>query len=294
MASPDNTVHYIRRNFDEAAILAVAAKLAFEDSPVFSESELATIAAMQRAHPQAGDSPEELGRWLAEMDEDQINGVVNNTKGVLHEMEFVRIENEDGDSVHAALFDATNHAGYDVEFVDSTSGAVWQVQLKATDDASYVDDWIEAHPDGDIQVTDEVAAEMGLPSSGLSNEDLTARTEDVVDRLVDAGEDDTIWTHLPGLAAVSVALVVWGLWERHRKGEITLQQFKWMVARATGLKAGKLALLSVALMTPGLNVVTAAGLLVKLIYSGAEVIRTVAGASEGRGAAVGGVRTAMP
>lgn len=293
MASPSNTVHYIRRNFDEAAILAVAAKLAFEDSPEFSESELATIAAMQRAHPQAGDTPEELGGWLAEMDEDQINGVVNNTKGVLHEMEFVRIENEDGDSVHAALFDATNHPGYDVEFVDSTSGSIWQTQLKATDDASYVDDWIEAHPDGEIQVTDELAAEMGLPSSGLSNEGLTARTEDVVDRLVDAGDDDTIWNHLPGLAAVSVALVVWGLWQRHRSGEITLQQFKWMAAKATGMKAGKLALLSLALMTPGLNVVTAAGLLVKLIYSGAEAIRTVARASEGRGAAAGASRPAI-
>lgn len=281
MASPSNTVHYIRRNFDEAAILAVAVKLAFEDSPVFSESELATIAAIQRAQPQAGDTPEELGHWLAEMDEDQINGVVNNTKGVLHEMEFVRIENEDGDSVHAALFDATNHPGYDVEFVDSTTGTVWQTQLKATDDASYVDDWIEAHPDGEIQVTDELAEDMGLPSSGLSNEDLTARTEEVVDRLVDAGEDDTIWNHLPGLAAVSVALVVWGLWQRHRKGEITLQQFKWMVAKATGLKAGKLALLSVAMMTPGLNVVTAAGLLVKLIYTGAEAIRTAAANTEG-------------
>lgn len=227
------------------------------------------------------------------MDEDQINGVVNNTKGVLHEMEFVRIENEDGDTVHAVLFDATNHPGYDVEFVDSTSGAIWQTQLKATDDASYVDDWIEAHPEGEIQVTDELAAEMGLPSSGLSNEELTARTEDVVDRLVDAGDDDTIWNHLPGLAAVSVALVVWGLWQRHRSGEITLQQFKWMAAKATGMKAGKLALLSVALMTPGLNVVTAAGLLVKLIYSGAEVIRTVAGASEGRGAAAGASRRAV-
>ncbi len=93
--------HYIRRNFDEAAILAVAAKLAFEDSPVFSESELATIAAMQRA--QARNTPEELERWLAEMDEDQINGVVNNTKGVLHEMEFVRIENEDGDQCKARI-----------------------------------------------------------------------------------------------------------------------------------------------------------------------------------------------
>lgn len=294
MASPSSTVHYIRRNFDEAAILAVAAKLAFEDSPEFSESELATIAAMQRAHPQAGDTPEELGRWLAEMDEDQINGVVNNTKGVLHEMEFVRLENEDGDSVHAALFESTNHAGYDVQFIDSQTGAVWQVQMKATDDASYVQDWMEAHPDGEIVVTEELATEMGLPSSGQTNEELTVRTEDLVDRLITISEEDSVWDYFPGLATASVAIVVWELWQRYRRGEISLQQFKWMAAKATGLKAGKLALLSLALMTPGLNVATAAALVVKLIYTGAEAIRAVAAASEGRKAAAHGPRPATP
>lgn len=289
MASPNPTVHYIRRNFDEAAILAVAAKLAFDEALQFSESELATIAAMQRAHPSVGDSPEALRSWLADMDEEQIDGVVNNAKGVLHEMEFVRIENEDGDAVHAALFRATNHPGYDIEFVDSNSGAIWQAQLKSTDDASYVDDWIEAHPDGEIRVTEELAAEMGLPSSGLSNEELTVRTEELVDRILEAGEEDTVWTYFPGLAAASIALVVWELWQRRQRGEITLQQFKWMVAKTTGIKAGKLALISAALMVPGLNVVTAAGLLVKLIYSGAETIRTVAAASEGRRWAAAGV-----
>src|SRR5688500_4011172 len=118
MKRTESRVHYVRRNFDEAAILAVAAKLAFEPDASFSDSELATIAAMQRAHPKAGDTHEALGDWLAGMDDGQILGVVNNTKGVLHEMEFVRIENEDGDSVHASLYAATNHPGTDVEFHD--------------------------------------------------------------------------------------------------------------------------------------------------------------------------------
>ena len=47
-ARGEAAVRYVRKNFDEAAILAVAAKLAFEAVPSFSESELATIAAMQR------------------------------------------------------------------------------------------------------------------------------------------------------------------------------------------------------------------------------------------------------
>jgi uncharacterized protein (DUF736 family) len=280
--SIEPVVHYVHRNFDEAAILSVAAKLAFDQSPDFNESELATIAAMQRAHPSAGDSYEELGRWLASMDDDRISGVVSNTKGVLHEMEFVRIENSDGDSVHASIFESTNHPGYDVEFVDADTGAAWQAQLKATDSSDYVQSWIDDHPEGEILVTHEIAEAMGLPDSGLSNEELTARTEDVVDQLLEATEDSSLWDYFPGLTAVSISLVLWSLFQRYRKGEITLQRFQWLAAKATGIKAGKIALLTVAMMVPGLNVITGAALTVSLIYSGAEAVRTASAPKRSR------------
>lgn len=280
--STEPVVHYIRRNFDEMAILVVATKLIVEDSPHFNESELATIAAMQRAHPAAGSSQEELGRWLADMDEDQILGVVSNTKGVLHEMEFVRIENEDGDSVHAAMFESTNHPGYDIEFVDADTGATWQAQLKATDSTTYVQDWINEHPDGEILVTREVAEKMGLPDSDLSNEELTARTEDVVDKLLEAADDSSLWDYFPGLAAASIGLVLWSLFQRYRNGEITLQRFKWLAARTTGMKASKIALLTVAMMVPGLNVITGAAIIVSLLYSGAEAVRVASAPRRGR------------
>lgn len=278
MASTDPRIRYVRRHFDEAAILAVAVKLAFEDEPDFSDSELATIAAMQRAHPSAGDSPEELGQWLASLDEDQIEGVVSNTKGVLHEMEFVRIENEDGDAIHAAMFEQSNHPGFDVTFTDDGTGTVWDAQLKASDSTAYVQDWIDQHPDGEILVTQELAEKMGLPSSGLSNEELTVRTEDMVDQLLEVNADDSLWDYFPGLTAASVGLVVWGLYGRYRKGEITLSRFKWLVAKATGMKAAKIAVLTVAMMIPGLNVVTGAALVVGMIFSGASLVQSTASA----------------
>jgi len=269
-------VDYVRRNFDEAAILAVAAKLAFEDGADFSDSELATIAAMQRAHPQAGQSHEELGQWLADMDEGQIAGVVSNTKGVLHEMEFVRLENEDGDSVYASMFESTNHAGTDISFIEKDSGASWEVQLKATDSPGYVRDWMDANPDGEILVTSELADRMNLPSSGISNDDLTVRTDDVVDRLIKADENSDLWDFFPALTAASIGLVIWELWGRRQSGEISSQQFKWMAARVSGMKAGKIALLTAAMMVPGLNVVTGAALVVSLLFSGAQLARTLA------------------
>jgi len=264
------------------AILAVAMKLAYEESPHFNDSELATIAAMQRAHPSVGSNQEDLGHWLAGMADDQIVGVVSNTKGVLHEMEFVRIENADGDSVHAAMFQSTNHPGYDVEFVDTDTGATWQAQLKATDSTAYVQNWIEDHPDGEILVTHELAEKMGLPDSGLSNEELTARTEDVVDQLLEAADDSSLWDYFPGLTAASISLVLWSLFQRYRNGEISLQRFKWLAAKTTGMKAAKIALLTMAMMVPGLNVITGAALIVSLMYSGAEAVRVVSTPKRGR------------
>ena len=258
-------VRFIKRNFDEVAILAVATKLAFEEKPEFDVSGQATIAAMQRAHPQAGATIEELGGWLSSMAPDQILGVVNNTKGVLHEMEFVRLENEDGDSVHAALFDETNHEGFDVTFIDVDTGEEWEAQLKATDSASYVENWIHAHPGGEIIVTDELADSMHLETSHLTNSDLTSRSQEVVDKLIAAGDGDTVWDYFPYMTASSLGLVVWGIWQRYRAGEISLSRFKWLIARATGLKAGKVAALSLAMSIPGLNVVTGAALATQLI-----------------------------
>ncbi len=260
-------IRYLQRNFDQAAILAVAAKLAFDPEPRFDESELATIAAMHRAHPTAGDTNEELGAWLATMSDDQIDGVINNTKGVLHEMEFVRLENEDGDTVHAALFEGTNHPSFDVQFFDEATGERWEAQLKATSDANYVQSWIDAHPDGEILVSKELADTMQLPTSGIANGELTSRTDDVVDRLIEAGDNDSFWDYFPSLTIVSLALVTWELWKRYRSGNISISRFKTLVARATGLKASKLAALSLAMSIPGLNVVTGAALAASLILS---------------------------
>lgn len=232
---------------------------------------------MQRAHPQAGDTIEALGEWLRSLSSDQIGGVVSNTKGVLHEMEFVRIENSDGDSVQAALFDDTNHRSVDVYLFDTETGARWEVQLKSTGDPFYVQSWIDAHPDGEILVTEEVSEAMGLRSSGFGNADLTARTEDVVDRLILASEGDAVWDYLPALSVASIAIVAGELVNRYRSGEIDYDQLKWMLAKATGLKVSKIALLTLAMSIPGLNVVTGALLAAHLIHTAANGIGGIGG-----------------
>ena len=135
---------------------------------------------------------------------------------------------------------------------------------------------MDAHPEGEILVTSELADRMELPQSGISNDALTARTEDLVDQLVDADPGSDLWDYFPALTTASIALVVWELWKRHRQGELSLRQFKWMAAKVSGMKAGKIALLTVAMMIPGLNVVTGAALVASLLFSAAQTVKTVA------------------
>ncbi|WP_156501986.1 hypothetical protein, partial [Erythrobacter sp. HI0063] len=209
-----------------------------------NEVDEAVLAALRRAHPAAGDTEEELGRWLAEMDEAQLSGVVSNTKGVLHEMRFVALENSDGDTIFAAQFEAINHPGYDVVFSDHASGTEWVAQLKATSSEAYVEEWLEQHPDGEIIITSELAERMGLQDSGFANAELTADTEELVDQLISAEQNDAIWEYIPGLTALSIAAVVYEMHRRLLRGEISRDEFIWMTAKATGKSAARVLVLT--------------------------------------------------
>lgn len=265
MRSPKTKEISIR--LDDAFVLAVAAKVAAQENVVFGGDEHAVLAAMRRAHPSAGSTNEELGRWLSQMNDTQIQGVVSNTKGVLHEMRFVELENADGDTVYAAQFEATNHPGFDVAFSDSASGADWSAQLKATESEAYIRDWLERHPDGEILVTTEIAERIGIDSSGVSNSELTVEVEQFVGSLISADQRDEMWDYVPGLTAISIAMVIYELHRRLRLGEIRRDQFAWMVAKASGQSSARVVVITALLSVPIVNVVTVIALIANALSS---------------------------
>ena len=110
---------------------------------------------------------------------------------------------------------------------------------------------------------------MDISSTGFSNEDLTMRVEDFVDRLLKVNEsaDPALWETFPPLVAASSGIIVFELWRRYRAGTISFDNFRNLTLKTVGLKAGKYAVLLGALSVPGLNVVVGAYLLGSLILA---------------------------
>ena len=259
-----NLIRHIRTNLDEALIIGALAKVAFYNSAELNDTDQAVLAAFRRSTTELHDAtPEQVGEYLRGLDEVALPGVVSNTKGILHEMQFVEVENADGDSVYASIFPSTNNPGTDVEFIDTSTGETWEAQLKATDSAAYANAWIADHPNGEILVTTELANHSDLPSSGISNQELTDDVEGFVDKMVQG--DETIWDHFPVITTLTLANILWALWQRYDAGEIDWERFKVLAARASGIKVAKIAMLSALLAIPVIGQATGALLIAKFL-----------------------------
>lgn len=259
---------YLRKNFDEAAILSsllmskISPEWNFPDDP----EDLAILASFRRANPafQEASLPE-IQEYLHSLNEAQIRGVVSNTKGVLHESEFVRMENSDGDTTYAAMFGNQNQPDLDIILRDTATGAEQLIQLKATDSESIVQEWLSREADGEIAVTSELAEAMGISSSGVSNEELTAQTEEFLDAVISASPTNSIWQYVPliGIASIGAALI--GLYKRWKSGKIPEGKFLNIAARMTGIKAAKVGAIAGLLSIPGIGQITTVALIVKMM-----------------------------
>ena len=266
-------IEYLKKNFDQGAVLGVMTKVTLGQFPDLTIDDKPVIEAIRRSKIEFNNlSLEQIGDELSTMGPNSINGFINNVQGILHEVEWVNIENSDGDSIMAGMFPDTNHKDYDIWVIDSSSGELWTEQLKATSSKSDVRNWINEHPDGTIRVDEDMAKELDLPSTGLNREELRVRIEDVVEKLKDSSEDDIIWDYFPGLTAISVSFIVWELFKRYKKKEISESKFKQLVLKATGLKMAKIALLMMLLTIPLVDVLTGTAIIYNLISSARKTL----------------------
>ena len=202
-----STIKYIKKEFDNILIVSTLAKIAYENVGSFSEKENDILQSLKRANPSIENhTTEEISQYLQGLDEKQLLGLSNNVKGILHEIQFVEIENNDGDSITASMFADSNHRNTDILLTDNITGEISEIQLKATDNTSYVQDWINNHQEGEILITEELARKMDIQTSGISNNELTTNVNEFVDKLIALDENDELWDYIPTLPTISVAI----------------------------------------------------------------------------------------
>ena len=261
-------VEYIKKNIDKTLVLGAMAKIIFSSEENLNENDELVLQALKRAIPSLQEmNLDEVQDYLQSLDENQLLGLSNNVKGILHEIQFVKVENEDGDDITAALFTDTNHRDTDVLLTNETTRETIAVQLKATDSDSYVNDWISNHDDGEILVTEEIAERMGLESTEISNEGLTADVSEFCSKLINLDNDNSLWDYMPELPAISIAIAGYYLFTEYNKGNISFSTFKIKFIKLTGIKIAKFTLIAALIMIPVVNVVVGSALLFNLLYN---------------------------
>jgi hypothetical protein len=170
-----------------AVFATVITKLLQSDiSELTADQELVLEALRRSRNDLENASDKELVEYVNSLSEVQLDGAINNVKGIYHEMLFVAAENSDGDVYSAAMFEETNHPGADVLITNELTGETQAVQLKATQYRSYIREHKERYAEFEIFATEEVAGD-GVSSTGYSNEQVTGDTEDTMSILRDSG-----------------------------------------------------------------------------------------------------------
>lgn|GEM_PF-779000 len=175
-------------------VSATMLKLMSEKLPSFTDNEELVLHALRRSNNSLTEASEvDLSNYVQSLSIEQITGLKNNVKGIYHELSFQHQENLDGDEYIVELFDDTNHAGADVRIINLVSGEVSEVQLKATNYASYVREHNEKYEDIEVLTTREVAdASPDWSSSGFSNADLTRDATSTLQKLAHGADADVI------------------------------------------------------------------------------------------------------
>jgi len=111
-------------------------------------------------------SNEEIFDYFQTVDEESMQGHISNIKGILFEQEYV--QNLEDMGVHTSIFEATNHPVTDISIFDDNN----ELQLKATDSVSYINETLIENPDITMVATTEVANSINndmVIDSGIEN-----------------------------------------------------------------------------------------------------------------------------
>ena len=119
-----------------------------------------------------------------------------------------------------------------------------------------------------------MAAKLGLPSTGIVDKELTIDTNNFLNKLIemDEGSVSQIIETSPPLTILAASFVVYGLFKKYQKKEISKKKFLFLSAKMTGLKAAKIVMLLSLLTLPVVGQIVGAYLIYILMIAALGVI----------------------
>jgi len=177
------------------------------DLPTFNESEQLVLEALRRSNSLLVTATEhELANYVKSMEPKQLSGLQNNVKGIYHELRFARDQNANDDQYIVELFEATNHPAADVRIINTTTGDVQEVQLKATNFMSHIRKHNERYETVDVFATSEIAdTSDSILSTNISNAELSDDVSIVVSGLDNVAESYEVLNSMALAGMVTLA-----------------------------------------------------------------------------------------
>ena len=246
---------FVQKNIDKLAVISVISKLRGGEKLITDEENIILEAMIRSSNKITDvDSAIAFAKTTAAKGTESLMGAANNIKGIAHELEYVKTENEDGDTVFAFMPEDTNHPQFDVLTINTSTGEQNWEQLKTTQNTEHISDWIEKYPgsEGSLKVNVEMAEKLGLPSTEIIDKEITVSVNNFLDKLIEMDESEltNIFETSVPLTIIASSFAVLGLFKKYQKKKITKKQFSFLSAKMTGLKALKILMLLSLLALP--------------------------------------------
>ncbi len=156
--------------------------LLLEGKTEFEDDELLVLEAFRRSTPELRDaSPEQIADYLAQYQGKSLEGLLNNIKGIFHEIAYVERENNDGDQWFADIAADVSQPGFDLTLRNAATGETVLVQMKTNASSIYEH---RSEYDFVVMAPSDVADDFtDVMDSGYTREELSHTVDHTVDKM---------------------------------------------------------------------------------------------------------------
>ena len=266
-----NQIIHLRTNFSKEEILDIVALTACTNSSLTAEYEAILCAIYLWDEDFKAKHLDDLRSHIADLETDRIRNMIDGAKRRLHKMEYIEFTGAT-DFRRAAFLADIESCMLDVVLVNPDSGDLLDMRVNPKLVAD-LGNWFKRHPGGtDMPIDERLADVFGVKKSKDESGNAYCRVSYFADVIQNLARNDMRWAHCQALPIAAVGLLVVDMYMRYRKGQITLDEFRWKAVKISGLKAAESVGITVLMSIPGINVVTGSIMIAQLVLSASRML----------------------